>query len=68
MDSSVVVVPNLLMYSFDQFSDMVEPLQVPKLKLEIAVEGLLVSVLPRTRFATVRDGGAETLEEGFICS
>ena len=37
---SVVVVPNLLVHRFDQLSDMVEALEVPKLKFEIVVPKL----------------------------
>lgn len=68
MDPSVVVVADLLVDGFDQLSDMVEPFQVPELELEIVVEGFLVSVLPRTRFATVRDLDAEALKKRFVRS
>ena len=68
MDPSVVVVADLPMYCFDQLSNVIEPFEVPELKFEIVVEGLLVSVLPWTRLATVRDGRAETLKQGFIRS
>jgi hypothetical protein len=48
VDPSVVVVSNLLMDSLDQFSDMVEALEIPQFKLEIVVERFLISVLPGT--------------------
>ena len=48
VDPSVVVVDNLLMHSFDEFSDMVEAFQIPEFQLEITVERFLVSVLPWT--------------------
>ena len=68
MNPSVVVVANLLVNGLDQFSDMVEPFEVPELKLEVVVERFLVSILPRRRFAAVRDGRAKTLKQGFIRS
>ena len=68
MDSPVVVVSDLLMHRLDQLSDMVESLQVPKLKLEIVVERLLITILPWGGLATVRDGCAKALKEGPICS
>ena len=46
VDSAVVVVPNLLMHSFDQLSDMVEAFEIAKLKLEVVVERFLIAVLP----------------------
>ncbi len=36
--SSVVVVPDLLVHRFDKFSDVIEPFEVPELKLEIIVK------------------------------
>ncbi len=68
VDPSVVVVADLLVDGFDQLSDVVEPFEVPELKLEIVVERFLVSVLPRTRLATVRDLDAEALKQGLIGS
>ena len=68
MYSSVVVVPDLLVHRFNQFSDVIEPFEVPELKLEIVVERFLVSILPWTRLAAVRDLGAEALKQGFVCS
>ena len=49
----VVIIADLAMDSFYEFTDVVESFYVTEFQLEVVVERFLVAVLPGTSFATV---------------
>ena len=55
VDAIIVVVVDGAVDLGDEFSERIEAIRIAELNLELVVEALLVSVLPRTPFLRARD-------------
>lgn len=53
MNSSSVVVTDLLANGFHEFSGMSKAMNIAQLEFKVVVEGFLVPILPRRSFSTV---------------
>ena len=56
----MVVLPNRAIDLGNQFSQRPEPVRISQINLELAVEGFLVSILPRTPGKGTGDADAES--------
>ncbi len=50
MNVPMIVIIDLLIDEFDQFTKRVKPIEITGFCFEMAVEGLLVTILPRRAF------------------
>ena len=66
VDPIVVVVPDLPVDRFDEFADVFKPSRIAKLKFEVGVERLLVSVLPWAGLPALRCLGSVFGEQRFV--